>query len=141
MYKQNSGAHKLYNTALHRRLSDMYTHVTEEDKNTLQEDLKRHWKYGRTHGRCHSILLNVQSWLFQTKRNHSSETMPFVGRHFVIQVLNHILESNLIASYRGGGGEHVGNTVAKANRTLGFFRRNLWFCPKETCQNNGIHST
>ena len=28
-------------------------------------------------------------------------------------------------------GEHVANTVSKANRTLGFLRRNLWFCPGE----------
>jgi hypothetical protein len=28
-------------------------------------------------------------------------------------------------------GEHVANTVTKANRTLGFIRRNLWFCPEE----------
>ena len=28
-------------------------------------------------------------------------------------------------------GNHVDNTVAKASRTLGFLRRNLWFCPKE----------
>ena len=27
--------------------------------------------------------------------------------------------------------DHVDNTAAKANRTLGFLRRNLWFCQKE----------
>jgi len=47
---------------------------------------------------------------------HHSSSQPYLG----VQ-----LDSKL--SWR----EPVDNTTAKANRTLGFLRRNLWFCPKE----------
>ena len=107
-------------------------HRRDWDMNTMHEDLKAleiwqdTWKMSLNPSKCSIIVISNR------KKHHPRLCILWADTSsFKFSTIT--LESNLIASFRGwgGGGGRVGNTVAKANRTLGFFRRNLWFCPKE----------
>ena len=88
---------------------------------------KKILNHGKTNGRCHSTLLNVQPCSFQRKENHSPET-TFCKQTLHQSSSQPYLEVQLDSklSWR----EPADNITAKANQTLGFLRR-TWFYPQE----------
>ena len=107
----------------------VYTTVTEEeDMNLLQADLKsleswqETWKMSFNPAKCSVLKIS-------NKRTPPTREYAFCG-----QVLQHTTSQPYLGvnlDNKLSWGNHVDNTVAKASRTLGFLRRNLWFCPKE----------
>ena len=107
----------------------VYTTVTEEEDMTLlQADLKsleswqETWKMSFNPAKCSVLKIS-------NKRTPPTREYAFCG-----QVLQHTTSQPYLGvnlDNKLSWGNHVDNTVAKASRTLGFLRRNLWFCPKE----------
>jgi hypothetical protein len=99
----------------------------EEDSDKLQEDLKAleewAWKWQMDFNAKKCYLLSMKKRGDRTIRQYT------LNGHNLAQVDHHPylgieLQSNLKWD------EHINNIVAKANRVLGFVRRNLFMCPR-----------
>ncbi|XP_072032799.1 uncharacterized protein [Amphiura filiformis] len=107
----------------------VYSTVSNErDMDSLQADLKsletwqETWKMSFNPSKCTVMEISL-------KRNPPHRDYIFCGQ--VLQQPNSNPYLGVQLDNKLNWGEHVTNTVNKANRTLGFLRRNLWFCPGE----------
>ena len=101
----------------------------EEDTMKLQRDIDRLGSWARKWGmrfqpvKCHMMQLTRK----RIKKTHASYTLAGTDLENVesIKYLGVTITSDLRWN------AHVSNVCTKANRTLGFLRRNLYSCPQE----------
>ena len=107
----------------------VYTSVNnEENMVSLQEDLKSlqlwqdKWQMSFNPSKCSVMVISnkkvppTRDYVFCGQTLDKKSSQPYLGV---------TIDSKL------SWAEHINNTVNNANRTLGFLRRNLWFCPKD----------
>jgi hypothetical protein len=94
----------------------------------LQEDLKKlekwqeKWKMSFNPSKCSTMRISYKkdpptsTFTFCGQELEQVESHPYLG----VEIDNKMTWST-----------HIKNTINKANRTLGFLRRNLWFCTRE----------
>ena len=101
----------------------------EEDAMNLQRDIDRLGSWGRKWGmRFQPVKCNImQLTRKRFKKIHASYSLERTNFENVesIKYLGVTIKSDLRWN------THVRNICTKANRTLGFLRRNLYFCPQE----------
>ena len=100
----------------------------EEDTLKLQRDIDRLGSWARKWGmRFQPVKCNMQLTRKRIKKIHASYTLEGTNLENVesIKYLGVTITSDLRWN------THVSNVCTKANRTLGFLRRNLYSCPQE----------
>lgn len=101
---------------------------TEDDLLKLQEDLDRledwqnTWKMKFNPGKCKIMQITNKRDPPKPKFNFCGETLEEVNNHPYLGVE---LDNTMKWS------THINQITAKANKTLGFVKRNLWFTSKE----------
>ena len=95
----------------------------------LQRDIDRLGSWARKWGmRFQSVKCNMmQLTRKRTKKIHASYTLEGTDLENVESIK--YLGVTIISDFRWN--THVSNVCTKANRTLGFLRRNLYSCPQE----------
>ena len=103
----------------------------EEDTIKLQRDIDRLGSLARKWGmRFQPIKCNMmQVTRKRIKKIHASYTLEGTDLENVASIK--YLEVTITGDLRWN--THVSNVCTKANRTLGFLRRNLYSCPQEKC--------
>ncbi len=108
----------------------MVMETLQKDTQTL-EAWQDCWKMSFNPTKCSIMEISLKNKPPHTDYNFCGQVLHQASSHPYLGIQ---LDSKL------SWNEDVSSTVKKANRTLGFIKRNLWFCPKEV-KGNRIYNT
>ena len=99
-----------------------------QDQLKLQEDLHRLESWASTWGMC----FNVQKcYILRISRSKTPLQHFYELNHHILKELDKCPYLDIMISNDLTFSMHINNTITKANRQLGFLRRNLHHCPKQ----------